>query len=71
MASPDLTRADQEAVPRTSVFLLMGWLALVIAGCVLAAVAHSTKVLPADLAVAREIQSRALSTSCWPRCSGR
>jgi undecaprenyl-diphosphatase len=36
--------------------LVIGWLAVVIAGSALAAAAHSMKLLPGDLAVTRELQ---------------
>src|SRR4051794_4871197 len=58
MAASKLATTSDSAATRLPLLLLTGWLALVIAGCALAAVAHSTKVLPADLAVAQEIQER-------------
>jgi len=56
MTTLDVAAPSPQKEARLSVYLIAGWIVLVIVGCVLAYAVHSLASFPGDLAVAQEIQ---------------
>ena len=55
--APEVTPAQVAELPQLSLWLLAGWVALVVAGGLLGVAAHSTRLLPGDLYLAHAVQA--------------